>query len=99
MLIVANNDVADYEDRCGPGGKQCPSPAIAQKANDAIKSRDRAGGVTVVGLAMVGGGLLWYFLSKPKPSPAPQALELSPSTRLSPIVGRSSAGLELTGAF
>jgi tetratricopeptide (TPR) repeat protein len=99
MLIVSNNDVGDYEDQCGPGGKQCPSAAIADKANEAIKARDRAGGVTVVGLAMVGGGLLWYFLSKPKSSPAPQALELSPSTRLSPTVGRGFAGLELSGAF
>jgi len=99
MFAAASSDVKSYEDQCGPGGKQCPSDAIAKKANDAIKARDRAGGITVVGLAVTGAGLLWYFLSKPRPSPAPQALESSPSTRLSPVVGRSYAGLELSGAF
>jgi tetratricopeptide (TPR) repeat protein len=99
MFAAASSDVQSYEKQCGPGGKQCPSPAIAQKANDAVQRRNAAGGVTVVGLAVTGAGLLWYFLSKPQPSPAPQALELSPSTRLSPTVGRSFAGLEFSGAF
>jgi tetratricopeptide (TPR) repeat protein len=99
MLAAASSDVQSYEKQCGTDNKQCPSPAIAKKANDAVQRRNSSAGVTVVGLAVTGAGLLWYFLSKPKPSPAPQALELSPSTRLSPTVGRSFAGLELSGAF
>ncbi len=99
MFAAASSDVKSYEDQCGPGGKQCPSDAIAKKANDAINRRNSAGGVTIVGLAVTGAGLLWYFLSKPQSSPAPQALESSPSTRVSPAVGRGYAGLELSGAF
>jgi tetratricopeptide (TPR) repeat protein len=99
IFAAKSSDVKGFEDQCGPGGKQCPNDAIAKKANDAINQRDAALGLTVVGLAVTGAGLLWYFLSKPQSSPPPQALQHTPSTRLSPAVGRGYAGLELSGAF
>jgi hypothetical protein len=99
MLAAASSDVQSYEKQCGTDNKQCPSPGIATKANDAVQRRNAAGGVTVVGLGVTGAGLLWYFLSKPKPSPAPQAVELSRTTRLNPSVGLSFAWIELSGAF
>jgi tetratricopeptide (TPR) repeat protein len=99
MLAAASSDVSSYQKQCGSSGKQCPSPDIAKKANDAVQRRNSAGGLTAVGLAATGAGLVWYFLSKPQPSPAPGAIRLSPSTALIPAVSPGYSGLELKSVF
>lgn len=99
LYLGAAGDVSDIEDKCG-GRSNCP-PKLVKEGNDARSRQTTWGVVTVGGLAIAGGGLVWYFLSKPKGGEAKAALapERRLLPRIDPVVGRGFAGLAMSGTF
>ena len=88
-------DVNRYEQNCpdrdengNPTG--CP-PDEVEPANQAVKRRDAGGAVTLIGLPIMVGGLIWYFATPPKAQ--------ARRTLVTPAVGRNFVGLELDGTF
>jgi tetratricopeptide (TPR) repeat protein len=80
--------VKDYEAQCGTSHKECP-PGIDGPANDAAKKETTGGVIALVGLPVLAGGLIWYFV----------ASSSSKSAVVTPAVGPGYAGLALNGAF
>lgn len=101
LYLKASGDVSDIEDKCG--GRACPpnSPLI-EEGNDARSRQTTWGIVTVGGLAVTAGGLVWYFMSKPSGA-QPAAAALAPKKRalprVDPVVGRGFTGLAVSGTF
>jgi hypothetical protein len=80
---------------------ECPTrSACSASATDEGNSGRRlesAGVITgVAGLALVGGGLAWHFLEKPKEGATPTQGKLP---HLQPAVAPNYAGLSLGGQF
>ncbi|HEV8551571.1 MAG TPA: hypothetical protein VGQ57_21130 [Polyangiaceae bacterium] len=82
--------VKDYEspDKCGPSHKQCP-PEMVDKANKAAKQETTGGVIALVGLPVMAGGIVWYFLASPS----------SKAALVTPALGPGYAGLSLDGRF
>ncbi|HEX5101296.1 MAG TPA: hypothetical protein VFV94_17415 [Polyangiaceae bacterium] len=91
-LIYLNgaSDVKKYEgeDQCGESHKQCP-PGVDDAANKAAKKETTGGVIALVGLPVLAGGLIWYFVASSSPK----------SAVVTPAVGPGYAGLALNGAF
>jgi len=88
--LGASAEVNDFASRCeDPDGRDgCPEDEIPQ-ANDARKRQSSAAIVTLIGLPIMAGGLVWYFAS-PK---------TSAKTTVVPAVGRNFLGLSVDGKF
>lgn len=98
LYLGASSDVKDVEDKCG-GGRNCP-PKLAEEGNDARSRQTTWGIVTVGGLAVTAGGLVWYFMSKPTEGKSARALKQKPALpRVDPLVGRGFTGLAVSGSF
>ena len=82
--------VKDYEspEKCGPTHKQCPSDMV-DAANSAAKQETTGGVIALVGLPVMAGGIIWYFV----------ASSSAKSARVTPAVGPGFAGLSLDGQF
>jgi hypothetical protein len=93
----AASDVSDVEDRCG-GRTNCP-PKLVEEGNDARSRQTTWGVVTVGGVAIAAGGLVWYFLSKPSEPKAALAPKRRALPRVDPVVGRGFSGLAVSGTF
>jgi hypothetical protein len=91
VAVNASKQVSDYEALCS--GRVCSDTTIVNKANDA-RSRETIGvSVAVIGVAVVGGGLLWYFLS-------PRSKKMGTAqTIITPVAGPGFAGFAATGRF
>lgn len=91
-LIYLNgaSDVKKYESdaQCGETHKQCP-PGVADAANKAAQKQTTGGVIALVGLPVLAGGLIWYFVASSSPK----------SAVVTPAVGPGYAGLALNGAF
>ena len=94
VFFTAASDVKDYESKCPPnaqGVRKCETDAITSEAN-AAQSRETVGEVVSgVGIGMIAGGLLWYFLSKPSHPP--------PTATIVPAIGNGFSGLSFAGKF
>jgi hypothetical protein len=57
--------------------------------------------VAIGGLAVAAGGLVWYFVSKPKEAPATSARlpRRTSLPRVAPTFGRNFTGLAVAGSF
>lgn len=95
-LVYANakGDLSDAEAKC-PNRACAGNPDAAAEGNDARKRVTLGGTLTVTGILVAGGGLVWYFLS-PKSAPVTSA----PSARrLTPVAAPNFVGLSYSGAF
>lgn len=78
--------------------KQCENPEefdncpddVAAKGNDALDRQRAAGAITLIGLPIMVGGLIWYFATPPKSDTA---------TLVTPAVGRNFMGVSIDGRF
>jgi tetratricopeptide (TPR) repeat protein len=95
LYMGAASDVKDVEDKCPD--RKCSDPALIDEGNSARKRQTTWGIVTVGGVAVAAGGLVWYFMSKPKPAATAKVIPLRP--RFDPVVGSNFAGVSLSGAF
>jgi tetratricopeptide (TPR) repeat protein len=80
--------VKDYEEQCGTNHKQCPTE-IVKPANEAAKKETTGGVIALIGLPVLAGGLIWYFV----------ASSSGKSALVTPAVGPGYAGLALNGGF
>ena len=89
--LSATGDVQDFEKQCDDPEERtgCPPETIGP-AEDARKQQQAAGAVTLIGLPVMVGGLIWYFAT-PVPSSA--------SARVTPAVGQNFVGLSVDGKF
>ncbi len=97
LYFDASSDVSEYRDLCR--GSTCPDEKTASAANDAASNQTTYAVVTVGGLAVLGGGLAWYFLGSGDAGGASGALPLNGSLAMTPLAGPQFGGLELRGAF
>ena len=98
LYLGASSDVKDIEDQCG-GGRNCP-PKLAEEGNDARSRQTTWGIVTIGGLAVTAGGLVWYLVSKPSQATSTGALKQKRVLpRVDSLVGRGFAGLGVSGSF
>src|SRR5689334_17316873 len=58
--------VKDYEKQCGASHKECPTE-IVEPANDAAKKETTGGVIALVGLPVLAGGLISYFVASSAP--------------------------------
>jgi hypothetical protein len=92
FYIIGAGNVSDAETQCS-NRSSCPQ-SIADKGNSG-RSQETVGGIMLgVGLAAVGGGLAWFFLTKGK-EPAPKTT----SSMIFPTFGPGFAGLSAQGHF
>jgi hypothetical protein len=89
--LSATGEVQDYEKQCEnpEERKGCPAETVGP-AEDARKQQQAAGVVTLIGLPVMVGGLIWYFAT-PVPSSA--------STTVTPAIGQNFVGLSVDGKF
>jgi hypothetical protein len=89
--LSATGEVQDFAKQCDNPDERsgCPKETI-QPAEDARKRQQTAGVVTLIGLPVMVGGLIWYFAT-PVPSAA--------STKVTPAVGQNFVGLSVDGTF
>jgi tetratricopeptide (TPR) repeat protein len=80
--------VNDYEAQCGTSHKECPTD-IVKPANEAAKKETTGGVIALVGLPVLAGGLIWYFVAASAPK----------SAVVTPAVGPGYAGLAVNGRF
>jgi hypothetical protein len=81
--------VKDYEGVCGPQHNQCPPGYDTGPANAAARKETTGGVVALVGLPILAGGLVWYFVAN---APAKTAL-------VTPAVGPGFYGVAVNSRF
>ncbi len=97
LYFKAAGDVSEYASHCRvPETREdCPNDEV-DDAN-AARSRQILGGVvTLVGIPVLAGGLVWYFTSKPSSASATPAPKLA---RVTPAIGTGFVGVEIDGRF
>ncbi len=80
-------------------GRNCPPgtpDGFLSQANDARKKTSIGGGLAIGGLAVLGGGLAWYFL---QPKSGGDSAAVSKRPRVSAAVTPRFAGVSLSGNF
>ncbi len=96
VWLGASSDVRKYEKICPKdptdGEFKCPagSEDAIGPANDAAKRQTTSGVVTLIGLPLLAGGLIWYFASNPSKHPA---------ALVTPALGPNFAGVAVDGRF
>jgi hypothetical protein len=96
LYASAKSDLSEAEDKCP--NRKCDvaiNPGAASDGNAARKRVTLGGTLTVSGILVAGGGLVWYFLS-PK-SGADGAV--SAAQGFSPVAAPSFVGLSYSGIF
>ena len=96
LYVGAQSDVDSFRSQCQ--NDKCKSAAITNDANSARSKANMTGVITVGGLAIAAGGIIWYVASKPKPAAAALATPHL-SARVSPALAPGFGGLALTGGF
>lgn len=85
------NKVKDFEKTCGKQHDTCPDGYDTAPANNAAK-RETAGGVmSLVGLPILAGGLIWYFVASSPPK--------STAAVVTPAVAPGYYGVALSSRF
>ena len=99
LYVVASGDVSDWESVCGADRRGCPDGADRDEANAARDRQILWGTVSIAGLAIGAGGLVWYLLSPPKPAQSASVGEAERGPVVLPALSADYAGLHLRGAF
>jgi tetratricopeptide (TPR) repeat protein len=95
LYFNARGNVSDFEKQCLGGERnRCPGD-IVDDANAARTRTTIFGALTLAGVAIAAGGVIWYVMS-------PRQLDtaaLSTKPRVAPAVGPGFTGLAVSGAF
>jgi tetratricopeptide (TPR) repeat protein len=100
LHLKARSDLNGVKDQC-PDGDCGTDTSLADEGNSANTRVNVTGAITIGGLAIAAGGVVWYFLSKPESAQTGAAALPKQSARpqLTPAVGRNFTGLAVTGRF
>lgn len=80
--------VKGFEEACGTSHRNCP-PDQVEPANKAAKQETTGGVIALVGLPVLAGGVIWYFVASSAPK----------SAIVTPAIGPGFAGLAMNGRF
>jgi tetratricopeptide (TPR) repeat protein len=86
--------VKQFEADCGENHNECPDGYDTDAANAAAKQETTGGVVAVVGLPILAGGLIWYFVAN-----APEKKTASTSPTLAPLIAPGYYGASLSARF
>jgi tetratricopeptide (TPR) repeat protein len=92
LYATGRSDLSKAEDKC-PNRRCSADSSAAADGNSARKRVTLGGTLTVTGILVAGGGLVWYFLS-PKSAPTAQTARV-----LTPVAAPNYLGLSYSGAF
>jgi hypothetical protein len=97
LYLKAASDVSEYESHCTDPDTRSGCPDDEVDDANAARSRQVLGGVVAgVGVPVLAGGLIWYFLSPPAESAKTAGRELA---RVTPAVSAGFVGVALDGRF
>jgi len=99
LYVIASGDVSEWESVCGGDREDCPNDSDRDEANAARDRQILWGTVSIAGLAIGAGGLVWYLLSPPKPAQSASAGQAERGPVVLPAWSPDYAGLQLRGAF
>jgi hypothetical protein len=97
--FIQHKKVKDFEDQCG--GRTCNSASNVDldAANRARTLTSVSAGVAVVGLAALGGGLVWYRLAPTRPTTARSLPVERARVSVAPALAPGFAGAFVSGSF
>jgi len=98
LYFNAASDVDDFEKQCP--ARECPpgtDPGVVDDANSARTRMNIFGAVTIGGLAIAAGGVVWYVMS-PREAPTTTTAQLL-KPRVAPALAPGFAGVAVSGAF
>jgi tetratricopeptide (TPR) repeat protein len=92
VFLGASAEVQKYEKECPyseeTGFNEC-EPGKEDAANEALKRQQASGAISLLGLPVIAGGIIWYIAAKPKQN----------ATKVTPSVGQNYLGLSVDGTF
>ena len=86
VYLGATEEVKKFEKECP--NYECEGEKVDQ-ANAALNRQKASGAITLLGLPVIAGGIVWYIASKPKQN----------ATTVTPAVGQNYLGLSVDGKF
>jgi hypothetical protein len=97
LFLKSASDVSEYESHCADPETRSGCPDDEVDDANAARSRQVLGGVVAgVGVPVLAGGLIWYFLSPPASTAATSDPKLA---RVTPAVSAGFVGLAVDGRF
>ena len=97
LYLKAAGDVDEYASHCEDPETRSDCPDDEVNDANAARQRQIVGGVVAgVGIPVLAGGLIWYFLSPPTSTGGASAPKLA---RVSPAVGAEFVGIAIDGRF
>lgn len=91
LFVTGKSDMAAADEKC-PDRNNCSDPIVREDGNSARRRANVGTWLGVGGVAMVGGGLAWYFLS-------PRTKRSAEHHGLTPVALPSYVGLNYSTAF
>lgn len=98
-VISNKKKVDDAAKDCGGNRDMCSDPTAAKRGNDARTAVNTSGVVVGAGVALVLGGVIWYYLDGKRVAKSNHEAVGFLHPRVSPLVGTQVAGLSFSGAF
>ena len=89
VYLDGAKQVKKFENDCGKSHDQCPANYDTGPANAAAKKETAGGAVALVGLPILAGGLIWYFVANASPKTA----------IVTPAVGPGFYGVAMNSRF
>ncbi len=98
-IISNKKKVNDADAECGGNRNMCPYD-VAQRGNDARTTLNASAVLTGAGVAVVGGGVIWYILDGQRVDSANEASsKRSFRARMTPVLAPGVAVLSVAGTF
>jgi tetratricopeptide (TPR) repeat protein len=86
VYLGATGEVNKFKEECP--NYECEG-SKEDAANEALKRQQASGAITLLGLPVIAGGIIWYIAAKPKQN----------ATKVTPSVGQNYLGLSVDGTF
>jgi tetratricopeptide (TPR) repeat protein len=97
VYLDAAKQVKKFETDCGKTHDKCPENYDTGPANAAAKRETAGGAVAIIGLPILAGGLVWYFVANSSPKTA--ALTSSKTAVVTPALAPGFYGVALNSRF
>jgi tetratricopeptide (TPR) repeat protein len=86
LYLGATGEVNKFKEECP--NYECEG-SKEDEANEALKRQEASAAISLLGLPVIAGGIIWYIAAKPKQN----------ATKVTPSVGQNHLGLSVDGTF